>query len=214
MSQLNHSLIKEFRSKRTSQREARDETVLGRMAKSETRSQLRHFAYTLSNISAPLLLFALPLTMASTISLGASPTCERLMDEISSKQDRLIGFGEMYECGPDFKNYSGEKLDPVEGCLLFYQYDASPYPNYTVGAFLDSANEHQVNWLVADSRGWFSGTEVNGYRICADVKTYVHAHSAGDTYQVIVRKSTAADAMFCPFWKLFASYEISCNKVP
>ena len=151
-----------------------------------------------------------PAAMLSTATFGEnfSTTCQDLIDKLQEEQSGFAGAKDVYECGPDFTHISGEKPVPVNGCLVYFEYQHNPYPPSTIGAFQDAANNHLVSWIPQNS-GW----DYSGKYVCADIKTYVRVTNSGDSATVEIRRQTASDGLFCPFSKIFTAYSTTCHKV-
>jgi hypothetical protein len=151
---------------------------------------------------------------ASLMSTGAladeiSSTCQNVIDALKAKESKVAEIKDVYECGPAFTHLGGKAPVAVDACLVYFEYDASPYPSYTIAAFQDVANNHVVDWITSSN----VGHSYSGKHLCADVKTYAHVKNNGDTAEVQIDRSTASDAMFCPFHKLFSAYSTTCRKV-
>lgn len=160
------------------------------------------------------LVFMATMIPSTLLAEGLSPTCENLIDHVKRNQTGFQGVKEVYECGPEFTHLGGRVPGQVEGCLVYFETQRSPFPPLTIAAFDDAANNNRVDWIVPDpSNGIASGWETTGTYFCADIKTYARVKAKGESASVEVIRETARDAMFCPVHKLFTSYETTCRKV-
>jgi hypothetical protein len=140
---------------------------------------------------------------------GIPSACQALMASINDSRNlKTVKFQDVYQCGPDFSHEAGAPPKAVDGCLVSFERDNSPFPNYTVSAFIDVSNKHQVNWILKGL-----GSEVSGRHLCADVKTYARLQGEGDLLTVEIERKTASDAMFCPFGKIFSAYSTTCRRI-
>ena len=143
---------------------------------------------------------------SSVMAQEVSSTCQNLIDELLT-QSNVVGTPEVFECGPSFTRGAGKTAPvAVNGCLVTYEYQLSDI--IVVGAFHDTANNHEVGYIF---QGY--GETVSGHHLCADVKTYVSYKISGNQAAITVSRRTAADAMFCPFGKIFTEYRTTCRKV-
>lgn len=150
-----------------------------------------------------------PAVLVATVALGNTPssTCQELIASVRENNSGFIGIQDIYECGPEFTHKGGRAPNAVNACLVYFETELGSSPS-TVAAFNDVGNKHSVGWIAQNS-GW----ETTGHHLCSDVKTYVKVSNNGETASVEVERSTARDAMFCPFVKLFTSYSTTCRRV-
>jgi hypothetical protein len=147
---------------------------------------------------------------AGDVKPDTSSNCKNLIETLKATQKtNLLEVKEVYECGPAFKHLDGESPTVVNGCLVYFEYQNSPYPSYTVAAFQDVTNNHLVDWIPHGD----AGKKPSGKHLCADVYTYARVKKEGNTATVKIERETARDAMFCPFGKLFTAYSTTCRKV-
>jgi hypothetical protein len=149
----------------------------------------------------------------SAFATELSATCQKLLEKTKNEVPQFQELTRVYKCGPKVKHIKGQRVSNLDACLLFYTVPAKGSHKWDVattkefGAYIDEANGYL--FTTADR---YTGIETGERNACAPFVKII-AYSKEQEPKVPVKLSHETDNYYCPFYKTYTHYEVTCEQV-